>query len=243
MLTAAAWVFRLHKYVLWSMASALLPMTRQRSLGWRMRTSSTWRWNRLVDDEGPRSDMNVNKNCGTQSGAVEPHELILRAKVLSNLGQCYLATEEFVEAEKHYSEAYSLFDQTVGKRSPLFGMQAWACGNLRFAQHRFDAALPFLGEALYVEVVKDGLSVSEMMKLLDQILHCLDQLRKHLDEKSSGVNRGKQLDALRRALNELIEDPRWDDLHDTLDLAVPRDGNQTPTDARPNVERQLKMGA
>lgn len=39
-----------------------------------------------------------------------------------------------------------------------------------------------------------------------QILHCLDQLRKHLDEKSSGLDRGKQLDALRRALNELIED-------------------------------------
>ena len=37
-----------------------------------------------------------------------------------------------------------------------------------------------------------------------QILHCLDQLRK-ADER--GVfSDGKQLDALRRALNELIED-------------------------------------
>lgn len=145
-----------------------------------------------------------------QLKAVEPHELILRAKVLSNLGQCYLATEEFQEASKHYSEAYSLFERTVGKRSPLFGMQAWACGNLSFAQQRFADALPFLGEALYVEVVKDGLSVSEMMKLLDQILHCLDKLREQ----------DANLEALRRALNELIEDPRWDDLEDSLDLAV-----------------------
>ena len=90
-------------------------------------------------------------------------------QVLSNLGQCFLATEEFSEAEKHYTEAYELFLETVGKRSPLFGMQAWACGNLRQAQQRDRDALHFLGEALYVEVVKDGLSVSEMMKLLDQV--------------------------------------------------------------------------
>ena len=39
-----------------------------------------------------------------------------------------------------------------------------------------------------------------------QILHCLDQLRKADEKGSSGLDRGKQLDALRRALNELIED-------------------------------------
>ncbi|CAL1132917.1 unnamed protein product [Cladocopium goreaui] len=49
-----------------------------------------------------------------------------------------------------------------------------------------------------------------MMKLLDQILHCLDKLREQ----------DANLEALRRALNELIEDPRWDDLEDSLDLAV-----------------------
>ena len=57
----------------------------------------------------------------------------------------------------------------MGQRSPLFGMQAWACGNLRAAQRRHGDALRLFGEALYVEVVKDGLSVSEMMKLLDQV--------------------------------------------------------------------------
>ncbi|CAK0827794.1 unnamed protein product, partial [Prorocentrum cordatum] len=105
----------------------------------------------------------------------EPHELILRAKVLSNLGQTFLATDELEECEEHYSEAYALFDATVGKRSPLFGMQAWACGNLRCAQGRHREALPLLGEALYVEVVGDGLSVSEMAKLHDQILHSLHE--------------------------------------------------------------------
>ncbi len=38
-----------------------------------------------------------------------------------------------------------------------------------------------------------------------QILHCLDKLRK-ADERGSVFSDGKQLDALRRALNELIED-------------------------------------
>ncbi|CAK9036077.1 unnamed protein product [Durusdinium trenchii] len=136
-----------------------------------------------------------------QLEAVEPHELILRAKVLSNLGQCYLATEEFSEAEKHYMEAYSLFSRTVGKRSPLFGMQAWACGNLRCAQQRFVEAIGFLGEALYVEVVKDGLSVSEMMKLVDQVLHSLD----HVVRPDANLD-SANLEPLRRALNELIEE-------------------------------------
>merc|ERR1739848_682503 len=107
---------------------------------------------------------------------VEPNELILRAKVLSNLGQCYLATGEYKDADT-YSEAYELFDQTVGKRSPLFGMQAWACANLRCAEGKYLEALPLLGEALYVEVVGDGLSVSEMSKLIDQILLSLHELR------------------------------------------------------------------
>jgi len=151
----------------------------------------------------------------SQLRAVEPHELVLRAKVLSNLGQCYLATEEYQQAEVYYSEAYDLFASTVGKRSPLFGMQAWACGNLRFAEGRHAAALPLLGEALYVEVVADGLSVSEMMKLLDQILHSMNELRSE-DSPSLQVHLGP----VRRALNELIEDPRWDELDKTLDLAV-----------------------
>lgn len=148
--------------------------------------------------------------------AVEPNELILRAKVLSNLGQCYLATSEYAEADVYYSEAYELFDQTVGKRSPLFGMQAWACGNLRFAEGRHEEALPLLGEALYVEVVKDGLSVSEMMKLVDQMMHSLNELRTRVSDCSQQAN----LEPIRRALNELIEDSRWDELEDSLDFAV-----------------------
>eukprot|EP00971_Amphidinium_carterae_P227598 4514786-Amphidinium_carterae.1 len=104
----------------------------------------------------------------------------MRAKVLSNLGQCYLATkdweaqdqtkrplarleekfmlgryQEHDAANKYYMEAYDLFNRAVGKRSPLFGMQAWACGNLRCAEGRHAEALPYLGEALYVEVVGD----------------------------------------------------------------------------------------
>lgn len=145
----------------------------------------------------------------------EPDELVLRAKVLSNLGQCYLATAEHAEAEVHYSEAYELFDKTVGKRSPLFGMQAWACGNLRCAEGRHCDALPFLGEALYVEVVGDGLSVSEMAKLADQILMCLHELR----DPSSGVA-DAHTEPICRALGELPEDPRFWQLPETLDLAV-----------------------
>lgn len=145
----------------------------------------------------------------------EPHELVLRAKVLSNLGQCFLATAEHDEAEVHYSEAYALFDKTVGKRSPLFGMQAWACGNLRCAEGRHRDALPFLGEALFVEVVGDGLSVSEMAKLADQILMCLHELR----EPSSGVTEART-EPICRALATLPEDPRFWQLPETLELAV-----------------------
>eukprot|EP00913_Durusdinium_trenchii_P029428 g27586.t1 len=162
----------------------------------------------MVDGERIAADDTAEK-CALEAAsksleAVEPHELILRAKVLSNLGQCYLATEEFSEAEKHYMEAYSLFSRTVGKRSPLFGMQAWACGNLRCAQQRFVEAIGFLGEALYVEVVKDGLSVSEMMKLVDQVLHSLD----HVVRPDANLD-SANLEPLRRALNELIEDGWW----------------------------------
>merc|ERR1712137_801376 len=130
---------------------------------------------------------------------MEPHELVLRAKVLSNLGQCYLATGEHADADKYYSEAYKLFDETVGKSSPLFGMQAWACGNLRMAEGKFREALPLLGEALFVEVVGDGLSVSEMAKLHDQILTCL-----HNDH---GLDKVPVTEPIERSLGTLIEDP------------------------------------
>merc|ERR1712048_248404 len=150
---------------------------------------------------------------------VEPNELILRAKVLSNLGQCYLATKEYDEANVHYKEAYDLFNATVGKRSPLFGMQAWACGNLRFAEGRFLQALPFFGEALYVEVVGDGLSVSEMAKLMDQILVCLHECNSQV----AAVDASSLPDntfPIKRALETLAEDPRWSDLEETLELGV-----------------------
>lgn len=142
----------------------------------------------------------------------EPHELILRAKVLSNLGQTFLATDELEECEEYYSEAYDLFDVTVGKRSPLFGMQAWACGNLRCAQGRYREALPLLGEALYVEVVGDGLSVSEMAKLHDQILMSLHECGGEFSDSDT--------EPIRRSLATLAEDPRWDELEDTVELAV-----------------------
>lgn len=148
-----------------------------------------------------------------QQKAVEPHELILRAKVLSNLGQCFLATGEHAEADVHYSEAYDLFRSCVGHRSPLFGMQAWACGNLRQAEGRHEEALPMFGEALYVEVVKDGLSVSEMMKLLDQIISSAHEAR----QTGHGELR---VEPIERALATLVEDPRWHRLADSLDLAV-----------------------
>lgn len=151
-----------------------------------------------------------------QQKAVEPEELVLRAKVLSNLGQCYLATGEHDEADIHYSEAYELFDHTVGKHSPLFGMQAWACANLRYAQRRFAEALPLFGEALYVEVTKDGLSVPEMTKLLDQILGSIQEGR-GLEVQDPGW---ANVEPIQRSLAILVEDPRWWHLEGTVELAV-----------------------
>jgi len=156
---------------------------------------------------------NILAEALRQQHQVEPHELVLRAKVLSNLGQCFLATGEYAEAEVHYSEAYILFSSTVGKRSPLFGMQAWACGNLRCAEGRYREALPYLGEALYVEVTKDGLSVSEMLKLVDQIMVSIH----HLQERSA---EDANLNPLQRSLTNLLEDRRWWQLGDSLELAA-----------------------
>jgi len=156
----------------------------------------------------------------------EPNGFILRAKVLSNLGQCYLATGEHDKADLYYSEAYELFDTTVGKSSPLFGMQAWACGNLRCAQKLYTEALPLLGEALYVEVVGDGLSVSEISKLLDQILLCFHENGVSYGPAARGANSmssrssSSNTEPIRRALNWLIRDPRWAQLSETLELAV-----------------------
>jgi len=164
----------------------------------------------------------------------EPNEFILRAKVLSNLGQCYLATGEHDKADLYYSEAYELFDRAVGKSSPLFGMQAWACGNLRCAQKLYAQALPLLGEALYVEAVGDGLSVSEISKLLDQILLCFHELGGSHSAAAWGANNASaredhtwsstsssgDTEPIRRSLNWLIRDPRWAQLSDTTELAV-----------------------
>lgn len=152
-----------------------------------------------------------------QQKAVEPEELVLRAKVLSNLGQCFLATGEHDEADVHYTEAYQLFDSTVGKQSPLFGMQAWACANLRCAQGRYADALPLLGEALYVEVSKDGLSVSEMGKLLDQILGAIHEAR---SAGAADRTDWADLEPIQRSLASLVEDRRFWHLKDTVDLAV-----------------------
>jgi len=148
----------------------------------------------------------------------EPHELILRAKVLSNLGQCYLATAEHHDCDTYYSEAYHLFDITVGKRSPLFGMQAWACANLRCAEGRYSEALPLLGEALFVEVVREGgLSVSEMAKLADQTLMAFHESP---GTDISSEDAGKGTEPLRRSLDTLSEELQWEKLENTLELAV-----------------------
>jgi len=90
-------------------------------------------------------------------------------------------------------------------------MQAWACGNLRCAEGRHSEALRYLGEALYVEVVKDGLSVSEMTKLLDQILVSVHECNESVPRCAGTVE---------RALLTLVEDSRWQELEDSFDLAV-----------------------
>merc|ERR1719174_3116038 len=51
----------------------------------------------------------------------EPEDLVMRAKVLDSLAECFSIVQEFEKAEEHYSAAYDLMRQTVGDRSPLFG--------------------------------------------------------------------------------------------------------------------------
>merc|ERR1711879_448082 len=71
---------------------------------------------------------------------------------------------------------------------------------------------------LYVEVVGDGLSVSEMAKLMDQILVSL-----HECNSGSDADTHELFDhtfPIKRALNTLVDDPRWSQLEETLELAV-----------------------
>lgn len=89
-------------------------------------------------------------------------------------------------------------------------MQAWACANLRCAEGRYQEALPLLGEALYVEAVSDGLSVPEMSKLMDQILHALHECNEGGAAASHDVYGAGHTLPIQRALATLSRDPRWE---------------------------------
>jgi len=101
----------------------------------------------------------------------EPEDLVMRAKVCDSLAECYMVVNEFDDAERHYSSAYSLMLQTVGLRSPLFGKQARHLANLRLAQNRTAEALPFLSQALVVEAGRDAVSVADALDLVDLIVN------------------------------------------------------------------------
>merc|ERR1712113_629030 len=94
----------------------------------------------------------------------EPDDLVMRAKVHDSLAECFLVVNEYERAEEHYSAAYELLLQTVGRNSPLFGKQARHSANLHIAQGQDMEALQFLGEALAVEARKDSVSVFEVME-------------------------------------------------------------------------------
>eukprot|EP00930_Biecheleria_cincta_P060062 TRINITY_DN45752_c0_g1_i1.p1 TRINITY_DN45752_c0_g1~~TRINITY_DN45752_c0_g1_i1.p1 ORF type:complete len:542 (-),score=103.22 TRINITY_DN45752_c0_g1_i1:20-1615(-) len=101
----------------------------------------------------------------------EPDDLVMRAKVHDSLAECFLVVKEYADAEKHYSAAYDLLQQTVGRQSPLFGKQARHAANLHIAQGQYEDALPFLGEALAVEASKDAVNVLELMELVDTLVN------------------------------------------------------------------------
>jgi len=100
----------------------------------------------------------------------EPEDLVMRAKVLDSLAECFLVTKEYPSAEAHYNEAYKLLLETVGRNSPLFGKQARHSANVLIDQERHAEALPFLGEALVVEAAKDAAKVHELLDLVDLIV-------------------------------------------------------------------------
>eukprot|EP00913_Durusdinium_trenchii_P031934 g29908.t2 len=95
----------------------------------------------------------------------EPDDLVMRAKVHDSLAECYMVVKEYPKANEHYSAAYDLLLQTVGKQSPLFGKQARHAANLQISQGNYAEALPFLGEALAVEASKDAVNITELMEL------------------------------------------------------------------------------
>lgn len=101
----------------------------------------------------------------------EPDDLVMRAKVHDSLAECYLVAEEYPKAEEHYSAAYKLLEQTVGRQSPLFGRQARHAANLQISQGCYAEALPFLGEALAVEASKDAVNISELIELAGVIVN------------------------------------------------------------------------
>lgn len=115
----------------------------------------------------------------------EPDDLVMRAKVLDSLAECYMVVEEYVPAEKHYSEAYNLLLQTVGQNSPLFGKQARHSANLHAAQGQYAEALPFLGEALAVEASKDSVKVMELMELIDVIVNAQQRCPSHTSKHTN----------------------------------------------------------
>jgi len=133
----------------------------------------------------------------------EPEDLVMRAKVLDSLAECFMAVEEFGPAERHYQEAYNLLLQTVGSNSPLFGKQARHSANLYIAQGQHEKALPLLQEALVVEATKDSVSILELMELIDAIVAAVQR-------SPSSAQHGQNHKAL-KALQKNVKRRQLDD--------------------------------
>mmetsp|Transcript_36149 Transcript_36149/g.64085 ORF Transcript_36149/g.64085 Transcript_36149/m.64085 type:complete len:427 (+) Transcript_36149:1-1281(+) len=101
----------------------------------------------------------------------EPEDLVMRAKVHDSLAECFLVDKEYGKAEEHYTAAYELLLQTVGRMSPLFAKQARHAANLRITQGLYAEALPFLSEAFDAESNKDAINVTELMELVDVMVN------------------------------------------------------------------------
>jgi len=101
----------------------------------------------------------------------EPEDLVMRAKVLDSLAECYWVVKDYADAAKHYDEAYRLMLQTVGRNSPLFGKQARHSANLLIAQEKHAQALPFLAESLAVEASRDAVNLRDAMEVVDLLVN------------------------------------------------------------------------
>lgn len=114
----------------------------------------------------------------------EPHDRIMLAKVLSNIGEVAMGVGDsfhlegqddearpwYEKAEPSLEESYRLHYEALGPLKPLAGWAAGTMAHCLVRLERWDDARKYLAMALKVECTKDSQTPGSVIELIDRVL-------------------------------------------------------------------------